>query len=119
MLIYRAATGIGEAMQLTALIAIATTSFVSYRAVAVGSINASFGVGAIIGPLLASVALGAYAGWRGPIILFGAIGFVAMAVIAVTVRPQLTEVQGRTDRQAARCRSAYAAQPQHRDPHHP
>ena len=97
MLIYRAATGIGEAMQLTALIAIATTSFVNYRAVAVGSINASFGVGAIIGPLLASVALGAYAGWRGPIILFGAIGFVAMAVIAVAVRPQLTEVQGRTD----------------------
>ncbi|WP_315834741.1 MFS transporter [Bradyrhizobium prioriisuperbiae] len=96
MLIYRAATGIGEAMQLTALIAIATTSFVNFRAVAVGSINASFGVGAIIGPLLASVALGAYGSWRGPIILFGAIGFVAMAVIAVAVRPQLTEVQGRS-----------------------
>lgn len=97
MLIYRAATGIGEAMQLTALIAIATTSFVNFRAVAVGSINASFGVGAIIGPLLASVALGAYGSWRGPIILFGAIGFVAMAVIAVAVRPQLTEIQRRTD----------------------
>ncbi len=94
MLIYRAATGIGEAMQLTALIAIATTSFVNFRAVAVGSINASFGVGAIIGPLLGSVALAAYGSWRGPIILFGAIGFIAMAVIAAAVRPQLTEVQG-------------------------
>ncbi len=97
MLIYRAATGIGEAMQLTALIAIATTSFVNFRAVAVGSINASFGVGAIIGPLLGSVALAAYGSWRGPIILFGAIGFIAMAVIAAAVRPQLTEVQGRVD----------------------
>jgi MFS transporter, DHA1 family, inner membrane transport protein len=97
MLIYRAATGIGEAMQLTALIAIATTSFVNFRAVAVGSINASFGVGAIVGPLLASVALGAYGSWRGPIVLFGLIGFAAMAVIAVLVRPQLTEVRGRVD----------------------
>jgi DHA1 family inner membrane transport protein len=95
MLIYRGATGIGEAMQLTALIAIATTSFVNFRAAAVGLINASFGVGAIIGPLVASAALGAYGSWRGPIILFGAIGFVAMVVIAVVVRPQLTEVQRR------------------------
>ena len=31
MLIYRAATGVGEAMQLTALIAIATTAFTSLR----------------------------------------------------------------------------------------
>lgn len=97
MLIYRAATGIGEAMQLTALIAIATTYFTRYRAMAVGSINASFGVGAIVGPLLAGVALSAYGSWRGPIVLFGLIGFAAMVVIAAAVRPALTEVQRRTD----------------------
>ncbi|NEU95290.1 MFS transporter [Bradyrhizobium uaiense] len=97
MLLYRAATGIGEAMQLTALIAIATTSFVGARAVAVGAVNASFGVGAILGPMAANFALAAYGNWRGPIILFGAIGFVVMVVIALIVRPALTEVQGRTD----------------------
>ena len=97
MLIYRAATGVGEAMQLTALIAIATTAFVRARAVAVGSVNASFGIGAIIGPLLASAALAAYGSWRGPIILFGLIGFVAIVVIALLIRPAFSEMQGRFD----------------------
>lgn len=97
MLFYRAATGVGEAMQLTALIAIATTTFVRARAVAVGSVNASFGIGAIIGPLIASAALAAYGSWRGPIILFGLIGFAAIVVIALLVRPAFSEMQGRTD----------------------
>lgn len=97
MLIYRAATGIGEAMQLTALIAIVTTAFVGARAVAVGAVNASFGVGAMVGPLLANLALAAYGNWRGPIILFGAIGFVAMLVIALSVRPSVTEMRSRAD----------------------
>ncbi|MBR1218964.1 MFS transporter [Bradyrhizobium sp. U87765 SZCCT0131] len=95
MLIYRAATGIGEAMQLTALIAIATTSFTRYRGVAVGAINASFGVGAIVGPLLAGIVLSFHGSWHGPIVAFGIIGFVAMGVIAVAVRPAITEVQRR------------------------
>jgi MFS transporter, DHA1 family, inner membrane transport protein len=93
MLIYRAATGIGEAMQLTALIAVATSIFVRYRAVAVGAINASFGIGAIIGPIAAGVLLTAQGTWRGPIIGFGLIGFVAMAVIWFAVRPSLTEAK--------------------------
>ncbi|MGO4712711.1 MFS transporter [Bradyrhizobium sp. 2TAF24] len=97
MLIYRAATGIGEAMQLTALIAIATTAFTRYRSVAVGAINASFGVGAIVGPLLAGVVLSFHGSWHGPIMVFGVIGFVAMAVIALAVRPAITEVQRRAD----------------------
>jgi MFS transporter, DHA1 family, inner membrane transport protein len=96
MLIYRAATGVGEAMQLTALIAISTTAFMRARAVAVGSVNASFGIGAIVGPLTANVMLAAYGNWRGPIMLFGAIGFVAMVIVALMVRPTLTEVQSRT-----------------------
>ena len=39
MLIYLAATGIGEAMQLTVMIAIAANYFVGYRAAAIGSMN--------------------------------------------------------------------------------
>ncbi|HEX7921558.1 MAG TPA: MFS transporter [Bradyrhizobium sp.] len=95
MLLFRAATGIGEAMQLTALIAIATTAFVRSRAIAVGAVNASFGIGAIIGPLVAHPALAAYGSWRAPIILFGAIGFVVMIMITFTVNSALTEVEGR------------------------
>ena len=85
MLIYRAATGIGEAMQLTALIAITGKTFVRYRTVAMGSINIAFGIGGVVGPLLATAILGAYGNWRGPITVFGLIGFIAMAVIAVGV----------------------------------
>jgi DHA1 family inner membrane transport protein len=85
MLIYRAATGVGEAMQLTALIAITAKIFVRYRTVAMGSINIAFGIGGVVGPLLASAVLGAYGNWRGPVTLFGLIGFVAMALIAVAV----------------------------------
>src|ERR1044071_1365948 len=44
MLIYRAATGIGEAMQLTILFAIAANYFINHRAAAVGSVNFSYGI---------------------------------------------------------------------------
>src|SRR5712692_5853240 len=42
MLLYRAATGIGEAMQLTALLAVATNYFTRYRSAAAGSINFAY-----------------------------------------------------------------------------
>ena len=106
MLVYRAATGIGEAMQLTALIAVATSYFVRYRAVAVGAINASFGVGAILGPIAAALLLQFEGTWRGPIIGFGLIGLVAMAAIWLCVAPSLTEV---VDRRAGRAAAGGAA----------
>lgn len=93
MLLYRALTGIGEAMQLTVLIAIAASYFVRYRSSAVGSINFSFGIGAIIGPLAGGMLVGTEHNWRIPLIVFGAVGFVAMAVIAVMVKKSLTETQ--------------------------
>jgi DHA1 family inner membrane transport protein len=39
MLVYLAATGIGEAMQLTVMIAIAANYFVGHRAASIGSMN--------------------------------------------------------------------------------
>ena len=68
MLTYRAATGIGEAMELTALLAIAANYFARYRAVAFGSVNFCFATGAIIGPVLGGVVLSAYRSWRLPMI---------------------------------------------------
>src|ERR1700730_16611892 len=59
MLIYRAATGIGEAMQLTVLIAIAANYFVNHRSTALGAINFTFGLGAIVSPILGGALLGA------------------------------------------------------------
>ena len=91
MLVYRAATGIGEAMQLTVLLAIAANAFVGHRAAALGAVNCSFAIGAIISPLLAGALLGAYGSWQVPMIVFGALGFVAMAVIAIGVDRSITE----------------------------
>jgi len=105
MLIYRAATGIGEAMQLTVLIAIAVNYFVSHRAAALGAINFSFGLGAIVSPILGGALLSAYRSWRVPMVSFGILGFLAILVIALSVDSWFTEgdtpISERADRGGA------------------
>jgi DHA1 family inner membrane transport protein len=100
MLIYRAATGIGEAMQLTVLIAIAVNYFVSHRAAALGAINFSFGLGAIVSPILGGALLSAYRSWQVPMVCFGILGFLAILVIALSVDPWFTEGDTRVREQA-------------------
>jgi MFS transporter, DHA1 family, inner membrane transport protein len=91
MLFYLAATGIGEAMQLTVMIAIAANYFVRYRAAAIGSMNVFFGIGAFSGPILGSMLFASYRSWRIPMIVFGLTGLLTIAVIALTVRPWFSE----------------------------
>ena len=93
MLLYRAATGVGEAMQLTILLAIAANYFTGHRAAAVGSVNFSFGIGAIISPILGGALLSSYKSWQVPMVFFGVLGFVAIVVISLSVRPWFTEIQ--------------------------
>src|SRR3972149_4739362 len=97
MWLYRVATGNGEAMQLTVLLAIAANYFVSHRAAALGSVNFFFGVGAIISPILGGALLGAYRSWQAPMVVFGLLGFVAIAVISLGVRPWFTENESATN----------------------
>ena len=91
MLVYRTATGIGEAMQLTVLLAVAANCFAGYRAAALGAVNCSFAVGAIIGPVVGGLLLAAYGRWQVPMLVFGMLGFAAMAVIALGVDSSSTE----------------------------
>lgn len=91
MLVYLAATGIGEAMQLTVMIAIAANYFIGYRAAAIGSMNVFFGLGAFSGPILGGVLLTSLRTWHAPMIAFGVAGFVMIAVIALSVRPWFSE----------------------------
>jgi len=93
MLVYLAATGIGEAMQLTAMIAIAANYFVGYRAAAIGSMNVAFGIGAFTGRIVGVAVLASFQTWRAPMIAFGAAGFVMMAVIAASVRHWFAEMR--------------------------
>ncbi len=91
MLLYRAITGIGEAMQLTALLAVFSSYFSRYRAAGVGILNYAYAGGAAIGPALGAKLLVEYATWRAPMIIFGVIGLGMMALIAAVVRPRLSE----------------------------
>jgi predicted MFS family arabinose efflux permease len=100
MLVYLAATGIGEAMQLTVMIAIAANYFVGYRATAIGSMNVFFGLGAFSGPILGGVLLTSVGTWRAPMLAFGAAGFFMIAVIAATVRRWFSETHRAADAKA-------------------
>lgn len=91
MLAWRALTGIGEAMQLTVIIAVAANYFAGNRATAIGSVNVAFGLGNVLGPLAGGMLLAAYGSWRTPLFVFGAIGIPAMLAVAVLVRSRLTE----------------------------
>jgi MFS family permease len=92
MLFYRAVTGIGEAMQLTALLAVVSSYLARHRGAGIGAVNSMYGIGAIIGPALGANLLIKYGSWRAPMIAFGLMGFILMALIAIFVRPWLSEV---------------------------
>lgn len=93
MLVYRAFTGIGEAMQLTALLAIVSSYFARHRALAIGALNCAFALGAMLGPLLGATILSVYGAWRAPMIGFGLIGFAMMALVTIFVRRSVTEAK--------------------------
>lgn len=106
LLVYRFVSGLGEALQLTALLAIGTSYFVRHRAVAASSLNFTFGIGAIIGPNLGAAILGA-TDWKMPFKVFGLSGIVAFVLIVIFVRPWFSEFSARhasgqrTDAQAS------------------
>lgn len=92
MLLYRALTGVGEAMQLTAMLAILSSYFSRHRGAGVGAVNFTFGVGAVLGPLVGAAMLSVYGTWRAPMVGFGITGFALMALVAVFVRRSVSEV---------------------------
>lgn len=93
MFVYRALTGVGEAMQFTTLLAITAAYFVRYRSTAIGTVNAFFGAGAIIGPTLGARLLSQYQSWRVPLVVFGLFGLLAIIIVAAAVRSWFTETK--------------------------
>lgn len=92
LLAYRFISGLGEAMQLTALLAIGTTYFLRHRALAASSLNFTFGIGAIAGPNLGAAIL-ASTHWQMPFIVFSLLGAVALVLILPLVKPWFTEIR--------------------------
>ncbi len=91
LLLYRFISGLGEAMQLTAILAIGTTYFLNHRAVAASSLNFTFGIGAIIGPNLGAL-IQSHMGWQMPFIAFGLAGLPVAILIMVCVKSWFSEV---------------------------
>ncbi|MEU8310538.1 MFS transporter [Actinomadura sp. NPDC048955] len=91
MLVWRVLSGVGEALQLAAIITVASSTFSARRGVAVGSINMAFAAGSVIGPAVGSGLLESYGTWRAPMLAFGTFGIVLSLAIVVFVSPRLTE----------------------------
>jgi DHA1 family inner membrane transport protein len=90
LLAYRFVSGLGEAMQVTALIAIGASYFHRHRALVTGVVSFFYGVGSFAGPMMTASLLTAYS-WKMPFLVFGVAGFIAMAIVALCVRPWFSE----------------------------
>lgn len=100
MTAYRVISGVGEAMQQTAIFTIAGVFFARRRNLAIGGLNAAYGVGAFIGPLLGTQIFLMSGNWRPPLYVFGAVGLVFAAVTMVVLSSDFSEYgkRGREDR---------------------
>jgi MFS family permease len=101
-----AASGVGEAMLATGILAIAASYFSRYRATAIGAISFSYGIGGFVGPILAALILVSYRTWRAPMIAFGAFGFLTIGVILIAVRAWFSEAKGVSEVRLADTRGA-------------
>jgi MFS family permease len=73
---FRLITGVGEAMQQTAIFTMAGVFFARHRNLAIGGMNVAYGLGSFIGPLLGTqlyVATGD--SWPPPLYVFGGLGW--------------------------------------------
>lgn len=90
LLLYRLISGLGEAMQVTALIAIGASYFYKRRAFMTGTVSFAYGIGSFGGPAMTASLLNAY-GWKMPFIVFGLVGAAVMVLVALFVRSWFSE----------------------------
>lgn len=91
MLLWRVLSGVGEALQLAAIITVAAGAFPRHRGLAIGAVNMAFATGSVIGPLAAAALLEQHGTWRSPMIVFGLVGLVLTVVVLLCVSRQFTE----------------------------
>lgn len=90
---YRALTGAGEALHIAAMFSCVGAYFGARRGMYIGIVNACFGIGAFIGPVLATGLLGMSGSWRTGFYLFGIGGFILAGIIALTIPAHFTEAR--------------------------
>ena len=89
---YRLITGVGEAMQQTAIFTMAGVYFARHRNLAIGGMNVAYGLGAFLGPVLGvQLFLMTSSNWRSPLYVFGAVGLAFTIVIMFVLTPRFSE----------------------------
>ncbi|HZX04912.1 MFS transporter [Kribbella sp.] len=91
MVAWRVLSGVGEALQLVAILTVSSHAFPRHRGIAIGSVNVAFGTGSLVGPNLGVALHRSFDSWRAPMIAFGLIGIVAALLVLIAVRPAFTE----------------------------
>ncbi|WP_225031181.1 MFS transporter [Paraburkholderia sp. XV] len=98
--VYRALTGAGEALHICAIFSCVGAYFGARRGAAMGVINASFGVGAYLGPVLGTLLFAMTGSWHTPFYAYGVAGAVAALLVLLFVPKHFSEardLEGVTD----------------------
>ncbi|MGV9797836.1 MFS transporter [Mycobacterium sp. NPDC003449] len=89
---YRVVTGIGEAMQQTAIFTMAGVVFSRWRNLSLGGINAAYGIGSFLGPVIGiQLFLAGSHDWKLPLYVFGAIGIVYALLLLFFLPTEFSE----------------------------
>jgi MFS family permease len=91
MAAYRAVSGIGEALQNAAIFTMAGAYFYQNRTLAMGVLNAAYGIGSFIGPRWGAVLLTSTGSWRYPLYVYGGVGLLGALMMLLLVPKRFTE----------------------------
>jgi len=86
LMVLRALTGVGEALQVGAVFACMGAYFGARRGAAMGAMQTFFGLGAFLGPVLGTRLESSSSSWSASFYVYGVAG-IAMAIVAAVVIP--------------------------------
>ncbi|WP_326691107.1 MFS transporter [Streptomyces sp. NBC_01795] len=99
MLVWRVLSGVGEALQLAAILTVAAGAFPRHRGLAIGAVNMAFATGSVVGPVAATALLDHYGTWHAPMFAFGALGLLVTIAVVFFVPRRFTEATGEQTRE--------------------
>jgi MFS family permease len=91
MAVYRVMSGIGEALQNTAIFTMAGAYFAHDRTLAFGLLNTAYGVGSFIAPRWGAYMVAQTGSWRLPLYVYGGIGLIAAVAMFLLVPKRFSE----------------------------
>jgi MFS family permease len=91
--VYRVMSGIGEALQNTAIFTMAGAYFAHNRTLAFGLLNTAYGIGSFIAPRWGAYLVAQADSWRLPLYVYGGIGLVAALAMFLLVPKRFSEWQ--------------------------